>query len=76
MPLLELEQSFIEKFHTYLSHDLGMSPNGLSDYLKCLKYVVKMAFNNGWMDKKDPMQRLWTQNLIRELTNYRATFEQ
>ena len=51
MPLLELEQSFIEKFHTYLSHDLGMSPNGLSGYLKCLKYVVKMAFNNGWMPR-------------------------
>ena len=52
MPLLELEQSFIEKFHTYLFHDLGMSPNGLSGYLKCLKYVVKMAFNNGWMPRK------------------------
>lgn len=51
MPLLELEQSFIEKFHTYLFHDLGMSPNGLSGYLKCLKYVVKMAFNNGWMPR-------------------------
>ena len=51
MPLLELEQSFIEKFHTYLFHDLGMSPNGLSGCLKCLKYVVKMAFNNGWMPR-------------------------
>lgn len=28
-----------------------MSPNGLSGYLKCLKYVVKMAFNNGWMPR-------------------------
>ena len=49
MPLLKLEQSFIEKFHAYLSHDLGMSPSGLSGYLKCLKYVVKTAFNNGWI---------------------------
>lgn len=23
----------------------------LSGYLKCLKYVAKMAFNNGWMDR-------------------------
>ena len=40
-------------------------PMDLSGYLKCLKYVAKMAFNNDWMDKQDPMQRLWTQNLIR-----------
>ncbi len=51
MPLAELEQSFIEKFHAYLHYDRGMSPNGLSSYLKCLKYVVKIAFNNGWMPR-------------------------
>ena len=51
MPLLELEQSFIEKFHAYLCHDLGMSPGGLSNYLKCLQYVVKTSFNNGWMPR-------------------------
>lgn len=51
MPFAELEQSFIEKFHAYLHYDRGMSPNGLSGYLKCLKYVVKIAFNNGWMPR-------------------------
>lgn len=51
MPLAELEQSFIEKFHAYLHYDRGMSPNGLSNYLNCLKYVVKVAFNNGWMPR-------------------------
>lgn len=51
MPLAELEQSFIEKFHAYLHYDRGMSPNGLSNYLNCLKYVVKIAFNNGWMPR-------------------------
>ena len=28
-----------------------MSPNGLSGYLECLKYVVKTAFNNGWIPR-------------------------
>lgn len=51
MPLAELEQSFIEKFHAYLHYDRGMSSNGLSKYLDCLKYVAKIAFNNGWMPR-------------------------
>lgn len=51
MMLVELEQSFIEKFHAYLSMDRGMSPNGLDNYLDCLKYVIKVAFNNGWMPR-------------------------
>lgn len=51
IPLVELEQSFIEKFHAYLHYDRGISPNGLFGYLRCLRYVVKIAFNNGWMPR-------------------------
>lgn len=51
MLLTELELSFIEKFHAYLHHERGMSPNGLSNYLQCVKYVVKTAFNNGWVPR-------------------------
>ena len=47
MPLAELEQSFIEQYHVYLKSDLGLKPTTVSGYLKCLKYVVKIAFNNG-----------------------------
>ena len=46
MPLAELEQSFIEQYHVYLKSDLGLKPTTVSGYLKCLKYVVKIAFNN------------------------------
>ena len=51
MPLAELEQSFIEQFHVYLKSDQGLKPMTVSGYLKCLKYVVKIAFNNGWMPR-------------------------
>ena len=51
MPLAELEQSFIEQYHVYLKSDLGLKPTTVSGYLKCLKYVVKIAFNNGWMPR-------------------------
>lgn len=51
IPLLELEQSFIEQYHVYLKSDLGLKPTTVSGYLKCLKYVVKIAFNNGWMPR-------------------------
>ena len=54
MPLLELEQSFIEKFHTYLSHDLGMSPNGLSGYLYTPPQVEREYLTN------EELQRLMT----------------
>lgn len=47
MPLAELEQSFIEQYHVYQKSDLGLKPMTVSGYLKCLKYVVKIAFNNG-----------------------------
>lgn len=43
MPLAVLEQSFVEKFHAYLFLDKGLLPGGLICYLKCLKYVVKIA---------------------------------
>jgi len=51
MPLAELEQSFIEQYHVYLKSDLGLKPMTVSGYLTCLKYVVKIAFNNGWMPR-------------------------
>lgn len=51
IPLAELEQSFIEQYHVYLKSDLGLKPMTVSGYLKCLKYVVKIAFNNGWMPR-------------------------
>lgn len=51
MPLAELEQSFIEQYHVFLKADLKMQPMTVSGYLKCLKYVVKIAFNNGWMPR-------------------------
>ena len=47
---MELEQSFIEKFHAYLHHDLGMFSNDLSGF-NCLKYMVNTAFNNGWIPR-------------------------
>lgn len=52
-PLVELESSFIEKFHAYLLYDRGMQPGGLVKHLSSLKYVVKLAFLNGWMPR-DP----------------------
>lgn len=51
MPLAELEQSFIEQYHVYLKSVLGLKPTTVCGYLKCLKYVVKIAFNNGWMPR-------------------------
>ena len=51
MPLAELEQSFIEQFHVYLKTNCALKPTTVSGYLKCLKYVVKIAFNNGWMPR-------------------------
>ena len=51
MPLAELEQSFIEQYHVYLKSDLGLQPTTVCGYLRCLKYVVKIAFNNGWMPR-------------------------
>ena len=51
MPLAELEQSFIEQYHVYLKSNLGLKPTTVSGYLKCLKYVIKIAFNNGWMPR-------------------------
>lgn len=47
MPLAELEQSFIEQYHVYLKSILGLKPTTVCGYLTCLKYVVKIAFNNG-----------------------------
>ena len=49
--LAELEQSFIEQYHVYLKSDLCLKPMTVSGYLRCLKYVVKIAFNNGWMPR-------------------------
>ncbi|MUU02415.1 site-specific integrase [Alistipes sp.] len=51
MPLAELEQSFIEQYHVYLKSDLGLQPTTVCGHLRCLKYVVKIAFNNGWMPR-------------------------
>ena len=51
MPLAELEQSFIEQYHVYLKSVLGLKPMTVCGYLRCLKYVVKIAFNNGWMPR-------------------------
>lgn len=51
MPLAELEQSFIEQYHVYLKSDLKLKPMTICGYLRCLKYVVKISFNNGWMPR-------------------------
>ena len=51
MPLAELEQSFIEQYHVYLKSVLGLKPMTVCGYLRCLKYMVKIAFNNGWMPR-------------------------
>lgn len=55
IPPLELEQSFTEKFHAYLHHDLGMFSNDLSGF-NYLKYTANTAFNNGWMPR-NPLAR-------------------
>lgn len=51
MPLAQLELSFIEQYFVFLQNDLGLKPTTTSDYIKCLKYIVKIAFNNGWMPR-------------------------
>ena len=53
MPLLKLEQSFIEKFHTYLSHDLGMSPNGFVR----LSQMPEICGQNGFQQRLDGQTR-------------------
>lgn len=50
-PLAELEMSFIEQYHVYMKIILHLKPTTVCGYLICLKYVVKIAFNNGWMPR-------------------------
>lgn len=58
VPLGELELSFIGKFHLFLGQDMNLKPNTLINYLKLLKYVVKTAFNNGWISR-NPFASYW-----------------
>ncbi|MCD8273382.1 MAG: site-specific integrase [Alistipes sp.] len=84
IPLAELEQSFIEQYHVYLKSILGLKPMTVSGYLKCLKYVVKIAFNNGWMPRNpfalyqytapNPVRNFLTEEELRRMMTTRLRY--
>ena len=47
IPLLELEQSFIEQYHVYLKTVCHLKAGSACRYIDCLNNVVKISFNNG-----------------------------
>ena len=51
IPLVELDQSFAEKFAAYLKHVRGLADTTISVEIKSLKHIVKKAFNDGQMEK-------------------------
>lgn len=51
IPLVELDQSFAEKFAAYLKHVKGLADTTISVEIKSLKHIVKKAFNDGQMEK-------------------------
>lgn len=51
IPLVELDQSFAEKFAAYLKHVKGLADTTISIEIKSLKHIVKKAFNDGQMEK-------------------------
>ena len=51
IPLVELDQSFAEKFAAYLKHVKGLANTTISVEIKSLKHIVKKAFNDGQMEK-------------------------
>ena len=51
IPLLELEQSFIEQYHVYLKTVCHLKAGSACRYIDCLNNVVKISFNNGLMPR-------------------------
>ncbi len=44
-----LKDSFIEDFLVFLQCVKGLKPMTVKGYIYCLKYVIFLAFNNGWI---------------------------
>lgn len=44
-----LKESFIESFLIFLQRVKGLQPMTVKGYVYCLKYVIYVAFNNGWI---------------------------
>ena len=51
IPLLELEQSFIEQYHVYLKTVCHLKAGSACRYIDCLNNVVRISFNNGLMPR-------------------------
>lgn len=51
IPLLELEQSFIEQYHVYLKTACRLKAGSVCRYIDCLSNVVNISFNNGFMPR-------------------------
>lgn len=51
IPLLELEQSFIEQYHVYLKTACHLKAGSVCRYIDCLSNVVNISFNNGLMPR-------------------------
>ena len=51
IPLLELEQSFIEQYHVYLKTVCHLKAGSVCRYIDCLNNVVRISFNNGLMPR-------------------------
>ena len=51
IPLLELEQSFIEQYHVYLKTVCRSKAGSVCRYIDCLNNVVRISFNNGLMPR-------------------------
>lgn len=51
IPLLELEQSFIEQYHVYLKTVCHLKAGSVCRYIDCLSNVVNISFNNGLMPR-------------------------
>lgn len=47
--LRELNQNFIQSFHTFLKIDKGMKQNSATKYLKQLKKIINIAVSNSYM---------------------------
>ena len=51
IPLLELEQSFIEQYHVYLKTVCRSKAGSVCRYIDCLNNVVRISFDNGLMPR-------------------------
>ena len=54
IPLVELDQSFAEKFAAYLKHVRGLADTTISVEIKSLKHIVKKAFNLSLIHISEP----------------------